>query len=64
MRIKSYYEGTIDERQRILSGIDAIEKLSNDTRTPLFQDTLIKLVREVVEDRHPPQRFRDIGNGE
>lgn len=64
MRIKSYYEGTMDERQRILDGILDIETKSHATRTPLFQDTLLELIRKMIEDKHPPQRFRDISNGE
>lgn len=64
MRIKSYYEGTVDERQRILEGIRAIENNSHATRTPLFQDTLFELIKEVIENQHPPKRFRDIGNAE
>jgi hypothetical protein len=64
MRIKSYYEGTIDERERILEGINRIEEQSHQTRTPLFQETLFELVKEVVENMTPPRRFRDIGNAE
>lgn len=64
MRIKSYYEGTVDERERILKGIQEIESQSHATRTPLFQDTLLELIRDMIEDKHPPKRFRDIGNGE
>lgn len=64
MRIKSYYEGTMDERQRVLDGIDEIEAKSHATRTPLFQETLLELIRNMIEDKHPPKRFRDISNGE
>ena len=64
MRIKSYYEGTMDERQRILQEVDEIEKQSHATRTPIFQDTLFQLVREAIVRQHPPQRFRDTANGE
>lgn len=64
MRIRSYYEGTIDERQRILEGIQKIEEQSHQTRTPLFQETLLELVKDVVENLTPPRRFRDISNGE
>ncbi len=64
MRIKSYNEGTLEERQRILDGIRKIEKQSHDTRTPLFQDTLFQLVKDVVENLQPPRRFRDAGNAE
>lgn len=60
--------GKISERDRIMNGIQDIEDRSHATRTPLFQDTLLELVREVVlEDTlepFPPKRFRDIGNGE
>lgn len=64
MRIKSYNEGINDERSRILQGIKDIEDKSHATRTPLFQDTLFELIRDVVENLNPPRRFRDIGNGE
>ena len=64
MRIKSYYEGILDERQRILESVKAIEHQSHATRTPLFQDTLFELVKDAIVEMHPPKRFRDIGNGE
>lgn len=51
MRIKSYYEGQIDERRRLLKAIQKIEDMSNKTRTPLFQDTLLNLIREAINGK-------------
>lgn len=60
--------GKVSERDRIMNGINAIEDMSHATRTPLFQNTLFSLVREVIidskADTFPPQRFRDIANAE
>lgn len=64
MRIKSYNEGIAFERDRILEGVKKIEEQSHSTRTPLFQDTLFELVKDVIENLTPPRRFRDIGNAE
>jgi len=50
MRIKSYNEGQIDERQRILKAIKEIEETSHKTRTPIFQDKLISLMKKVVSE--------------
>lgn len=52
------------ERQRILNGVDSIEAQSHATKTPLYQDTLLGLFRDLVEDLNPPRRFRDVSNGE
>ena len=54
----------MDERKRILDGIQEIEDQSHATKTPLFQDNLLALIRDVVLEIHPPKRFRDVGNGE
>jgi hypothetical protein len=54
----------MDERKRILDGIQEIEDQSHATKTPLFQDTLLSLIREFISETHPPKRFRDIGKGE
>lgn len=51
MRIKSYFEGKLDERQRILNAIQNIEDVSHKTRTPLFQDTLLSLIREAINGK-------------
>lgn len=60
--------GRISERDRIMNGIQDIEDRSHATKTPLYQETLLRLVRKTVLDeslgQHPPQRFRDIANGE
>ena len=55
----------IQERIRILREIDNLEKQSHDTRTPLYQETMFKKIREIVgQTTFPPKRFRDIANGE
>lgn len=51
MRIKSYFEGQIDERKRILMAVQKIEDLSHKTRTPLFQETLLGLIREAINGK-------------
>ena len=51
MRIKSYSEGQLDERQRVLNAIQEIEEGSHKTRTPLFQDTLLSLIREAINGK-------------
>lgn len=51
MRIKSYAEGQIDERQRLLKAVQEIEDTSHKTRTPLFQDTLFSLIREAINGK-------------
>ena len=40
--------GILVERERILEGIQEIEDQSHRTKTPLFQDTLFKLVRDMI----------------
>lgn len=40
----------IDERQRILSAIDKLEKQSHQTRTPIYQDTMFEKVRQIVQN--------------
>jgi hypothetical protein len=37
-----------NERDRILQGIQELEDQSHATRTPLYQETLLAKVREVV----------------
>lgn len=39
------------EQERILNEINKLEEMSETTRTPLFQDTLLKKVREIVDVR-------------
>ncbi len=51
MRIKSYSEGQLEERQRVLNAIQKIEEVSHKTRTPLFQDTLLNLIREAINGK-------------
>jgi hypothetical protein len=36
------------ERHRILQSLQKLEDQSNSTRTPLYQDTLLKKIREIV----------------
>jgi hypothetical protein len=43
-----YQAGTLDERERILQGIQKLEDQSNATRTPLYQETLFNKIREIV----------------
>lgn len=38
------------ERLRILKEIEAIEKQSHSTRTPLYQETLIQLIRDRINN--------------
>lgn len=52
------------ERLRILEEINKLEQHSHQTRTPLFQDTLLEMVRDIVKEVHPPRTFRDKANGE
>lgn len=37
------------ERARILEEINKLEQHSHSTRTPLFQDTLLEKVRDIVQ---------------
>ncbi len=41
--------GTMDERERILQGIQKLEDQSNATRTPLYQETLFNKIRKIVK---------------
>jgi hypothetical protein len=43
-----YQAGTLDERDRILQGIQKLEDQSHATKTPLYQDTLFTKIREIV----------------
>jgi hypothetical protein len=43
-----YQSGTLDERDRILQGIQKLEDQSNATRTPLYQDTMFDKIRKIV----------------
>jgi hypothetical protein len=38
------------ERLRILKNLDMIEQQSNATRTPLYQETLISLIRDRINN--------------
>ena len=40
--------GTMDERERILRGIQKLEDQSNATRTPLYQETMFAKIRKIV----------------
>ena len=43
-----YQAGTLDERERILRGIQKLEDQSHATRTPLYQDTMFTKIREII----------------
>ena len=43
-----YQAGTLDERERILQGIQKLEDQSNATRTPLYQETVFAKIREII----------------
>jgi hypothetical protein len=43
-----YQAGAMDERDRILDGIQKLEDQSHATRTPLYQETLLEKIREIV----------------
>ena len=43
-----YQAGTLDERDRILQGIQKLEDQSHATRTPLYQDTMFDKIREII----------------
>ena len=42
--------GIMQERERILLAIDSLEEQSHATKTPIYQETLFKRVREIVLD--------------
>lgn len=58
----------VKQKLEILNKINEIEKQSHDTRTPLYQETLFRTFREILDvheaEEFPPKRFRDISNGE
>jgi hypothetical protein len=43
-----YQAGTLDERERILQGMQKLEDQSHATRTPLYQDTMFSEIRKIV----------------
>jgi len=43
-----YQAGTLDERERILHGIQKLEDQSHATRTPLYQDTMFIKIRKII----------------
>jgi hypothetical protein len=43
-----YQSGALDERDRILQGIQKLEDQSNATRTPLYQETVFAKIREII----------------
>jgi len=45
-----YQAGALDERERILQGIQKLEDQSHATRTPLYQETLFTKIRKIVRD--------------
>jgi hypothetical protein len=45
-----YQAGTLDERERILQGIQKLEDQSNATRTPLYQETMFAKIRKIIND--------------
>ena len=42
-------KGRILERQRIMKEVYEVEALSHKTRTPLFQDTLFQIVKDIID---------------
>ena len=46
-----YQAGTLDERERILDGIQKLEDQSHATRTPLYQDTMFAKIRTIVGNK-------------
>jgi hypothetical protein len=40
--------GTMDERERVLQGIQKLEDQSNATRTPIYQETMFAKIREII----------------
>jgi hypothetical protein len=44
-----YQAGTLDERERILEGIQKLEDQSHTTRTPLYQDTMFTKIRSIID---------------
>ena len=45
-----YQAGTLDERERILQGIQKLEDQSHATRTPLYQETMFTKIRQIVNN--------------
>jgi hypothetical protein len=43
-----YQAGTLDERERILQGMQKLEDQSHATRTPLYQDTMFSEIRKIT----------------
>lgn len=43
-----YHDGVLDERDRILQGIQKLEDQSHATRTPLYQETLFNKIRKIT----------------
>jgi hypothetical protein len=43
-----YQAGTLDERERILQGIQKLEDQSHATRTPLYQETMFSKIRNII----------------
>ena len=43
-----YQAGAMDERERILQGIQKLEDQSHATRTPLYQETMFTKIREII----------------
>jgi hypothetical protein len=44
-----YQAGTLDERERVLRGIQKLEDQSKATRTPLYQETMFTKIREILK---------------
>jgi len=40
----------VKERQKILQAVEKIEQQSHRTKTPLYQETLLKAIKEIVQD--------------
>jgi hypothetical protein len=65
---KGYEEGLALGMQRarwnILEAVLEMEQLSHRTRTPIYQDTFFKKMKDLLAYEHPPKHFRDASNGE
>lgn len=60
-----YLEGVYEERKRIWGEINQLYHDSEQTRTPIYQDTMYKKLNSIIwGEPHPPTRFRDTSNGE
>jgi hypothetical protein len=52
------------EREGILEKVLAMEKLSHDTRTPIYQDTFFDKMKQILYADYSPQSSKDAPNEE